>query len=83
VFLEEARRLAAERGWEVGNVDATVILERPKIGARKDEMRANIGAALGIGVERVGLKGKTHEGVDAVGEGRAIEVHAVALLWRK
>ena len=69
-------------GYQVGNLDVTVICERPKLGDRRDGMIANVARALGCGTERVNIKGKTHEGVDAVGEGRAVEVHAVVLLER-
>jgi 2-C-methyl-D-erythritol 2,4-cyclodiphosphate synthase len=82
VFLSEAVRLVREAGWEVVNVDATVVLERPKLGARKTEVRAGVARLLGIDPSRVNIKGKTHEGVDAVGEGRAVEAHAVVLLMR-
>ncbi|TVQ32317.1 MAG: 2-C-methyl-D-erythritol 2,4-cyclodiphosphate synthase [Phycisphaeraceae bacterium] len=81
-FLNEAVRRVREAGWGVVNVDCTVILERPKLGAHREAMRANIAEMLGIGVEDVNVKGKTHEKVDAVGEGRAVEVHVVALLMR-
>lgn len=83
VFLGEALRLATDAGWRVGNVDATVVLERPKIGERKDEVRASVARILKIEAGRVNVKGKTHERVDAVGEGRAIEAHAVVLLVRE
>lgn len=79
--VEAARRLAAA-GWAVENVDATVILERPRIGPHKEAMRGNIAGLLGIEVPRVNVKGKSHERVDAVGEGRAIEAHVIALLRR-
>lgn len=82
VYVKEAVRRARESGWRVGNIDATVILERPKLGTHKAAMRERIAALLGVGVDRVNLKGKTHEKVDAVGEGRAVEVHVVALLVR-
>jgi 2-C-methyl-D-erythritol 2,4-cyclodiphosphate synthase len=81
VFLREAAMRVSAAGFSVANVDATVILERPKIGPHKDAMRANIARALGIEFGAVNVKGKTHERVDAVGEGRAVEVHAVVLLW--
>jgi 2-C-methyl-D-erythritol 2,4-cyclodiphosphate synthase len=58
----------------------TVVLERPKIKDHIDAMRASVAAAIGIGVERVSIKGKTNEGVDAVGRGEAIAAHAVALV---
>lgn len=82
VFLAEAARLVRERGFVVVNVDATVVLERPKLGERKGEMREKIAGVLGVDVSRVNVKGKTGEGVGAVGEGRAIEAHVVVLLGR-
>jgi 2-C-methyl-D-erythritol 2,4-cyclodiphosphate synthase len=83
VFVREARRRMIEAGWAIANVDATVVLERPKLGGRKDEIRRSVAAALGIDAGQVNVKGKTHEKVDAVGEGRAVEVHAVVLLVRE
>lgn len=80
VFVERAASEARERGWRIENVDATVVLERPKVSPHKEKMRANVASMLGIGVDRVNVKGKTHEKVDAVGEGWAVEVHVVVLL---
>jgi len=81
-FLREAARRARSAGWSVGNVDATVILEHPKIAPHKTAMRENLAGALGASVDRINVKGKTHERVDAVGEGLAVEAHAVVLLTR-
>lgn len=79
-------RMAMERvraaGWGVGNIDCTVILERPRIGMRKHEIRASVARLLGAPEGAVSVKGKSHEGVGAVGQGRAMEVHCVALLVR-
>jgi 2-C-methyl-D-erythritol 2,4-cyclodiphosphate synthase len=80
VFLEEAVRRVREMGYLVMNLDATVVCEMPKIGPHRDAICANIARLLGVGADRVNVKGKTHEGVDAVGEGRAIEAHCVVLL---
>lgn len=80
VFLERAVTDARERGWRVANVDCTVILERPKLSPVKEKIRANLARLLGVKVGAVNVKGKTHEKVDAVGEGRAVEVHVVVLL---
>ena len=80
VFLNEATRRMRARGFELVNLDATIICERPKIGPAKAGMRAHLARLLGCTETLVNLKGKTHEKVDAVGEGRAIEVHVVALL---
>jgi len=86
-FLLAAARRAKDAGYTIANLDATIILERPKIGPRKDEVRASIARILSqelpVDVSRINVKGKTHEKVDAVGEGRAIEVHAVVLLVRE
>jgi 2-C-methyl-D-erythritol 2,4-cyclodiphosphate synthase len=82
-FLSEAVRRVHGAGYAVGNLDSTVILERPKIGPLKKTIRANLAGLLQVPVEMVNVKGKTHERVDAVGEGRAIEAHAVVVLVRK
>jgi 2-C-methyl-D-erythritol 4-phosphate cytidylyltransferase/2-C-methyl-D-erythritol 2,4-cyclodiphosphate synthase len=82
-LLAQARALAAEHGYEVGNVDVTVVLEKPKIRDHIDQMRTLIGRALAIDPARVSIKGKTNEGVDAIGRGEAIAAHAVALLRSK
>jgi len=80
VFVAEALRRMRARGFQIENLDATIICERPKIGPAKSAMRANISRLLACEESRINLKGKTHEKVDAVGEGHAIEVHVVVLL---
>jgi len=79
-FMGRAREAVAAGGFAVVNLDVTVICERPKLSPAKGAMIANIADLLGIARDRVNLKGKTHEKVDAIGEGRAVEVHVVALL---
>ena len=81
-FLARAVEIVREAGYRIGNLDATVILEQPRLGSRKMEIRTHLAELLGVGVDNVNLKGKSHEKVDAVGEGRAIEVHAVVLLFK-
>ncbi|MBT8485733.1 MAG: 2-C-methyl-D-erythritol 2,4-cyclodiphosphate synthase [Phycisphaerales bacterium] len=80
LFLDAAAQRMRDAGFTVGNLDATIICERPKIGPHRTTLGANIAERLGCPPDRVNVKGKTHEQVDAVGEGRAIEVHAVVLL---
>jgi 2-C-methyl-D-erythritol 2,4-cyclodiphosphate synthase len=82
-FLRAAAQRVHEMGWRIVNIDATVILEKPKLAGRKAEMRTNIAKVLAMRLEDVNVKGKTHEKVDAVGEGRAVEVHAVVLLQKE
>ena len=80
IFLEEAVRRMDSRGLRIGNMDATIICEKPKISPHADRMAENLAGMLGCDPSQINIKGKTHERVDAVGEGRAIEVHVVALL---
>lgn len=79
-LLRRAVALAAEQGFEVGNVDVTVILETPKLRDHVEAMRLALAGAIGVDAARVSIKGKTNEGVDAIGRGEAIAAHAVALL---
>jgi 2-C-methyl-D-erythritol 4-phosphate cytidylyltransferase/2-C-methyl-D-erythritol 2,4-cyclodiphosphate synthase len=79
-LLAEAARMARDAGYRVENVDVTVILEKPKIKDAIAQMRDNIARAIDTTADRVSVKGKTNEGVDAVGRGEAIAAHAVALL---
>jgi len=79
-LLAQAAAMVAAAGYEVGNVDVTVVLERPKIKDRIDEMRTRVAGVLGVDISRVSIKGKTNEGVDATGRGEAIAAHAVALV---
>ena len=79
-LLSRAAALVAERGYEVGNVDITVILETPKLRDHIDAMRQSVGRAIGIDAARVSIKAKTNEGVDAIGRGEAIAAHAIALI---
>lgn len=82
VFLIEAVDRMRNAGYSVSNLDLTIILERPKLSPVKGEMRSRIAGLLGVDESAVNVKGKTHEKVDAVGEGRAVEAHAVVLLVR-
>ena len=68
------------RGLDVVNLDVVVVAEEPKIGPFVNRMRESLAAVAGIDSERVSVKGKTNEGVDATGRGEAIAAHAVAML---
>ncbi len=83
IFLAEAVNRANSGGYELGNVDATVILQKPKVAPHKDAIRRNLARLLGVDASRVNLKGKTHEELDALGAGRGVAVHAVVLLTAK
>jgi 2-C-methyl-D-erythritol 4-phosphate cytidylyltransferase / 2-C-methyl-D-erythritol 2,4-cyclodiphosphate synthase len=81
-LLREVVALVRARGLAVQNVDVVVILERPKIGPYRNAIERQLADALDVDVDRVSVKGKTNEGVDAVGRGEAVVAHAVALLTR-
>jgi 2-C-methyl-D-erythritol 2,4-cyclodiphosphate synthase len=81
-LLARVMWLAGERGYRVVNVDATVMLEQPRLRAYIQEMRARLAGVLGVEIDGVSVKAKTGEGLDAVGEGRAVTVQAVVLLER-
>lgn len=82
VFLRYAAMLVSKLGYSIMNIDATVILERPKVAPHKFAMRGNVARVLGVDVSQVNIKGKTHESLDSLGAGRGVEVHAVALLMK-
>ena len=82
IFLEQARKLLDEKRFTIEYVDAVVILEKPKLGPHFPRMRELLAKALGVEAEKVHLKAKTNEGMDAVGRSEAIACHAVATLSR-
>lgn len=82
VLLAEAARRVRAEGWQIGNVDSTVIAQAPKLAPHIPAMRERIAQTLGIAGEQVNVKAKTAEKLGPVGEGRAMEARAVVLLHR-
>ncbi len=80
LFLEHAKKLLEEKKLAIEHVDAVVILEKPKLGPHFPKMREALAKSLGVPLEKIHLKAKTNEGVDAVGRGEAIAAHVVATL---
>jgi 2-C-methyl-D-erythritol 2,4-cyclodiphosphate synthase len=80
VFLEHAAKLLREKNLVIEHIDAVVILEKPKLGPHFPKMREVIAKALNVTSDRVHLKAKTNEGVDAIGRGEAIGAYVVATL---
>ncbi len=80
LFLEHARKLIGEKGFNIEFIDAVVITEKPKLGPHFPKMREALARALNVSVDHIHLKAKTNEGVDAVGRGEAIAAHVVATL---
>jgi len=82
VFLRFALGLIKERGYSVVNLDSTIHLERPKLQPYIESMKEGIAEALEVETRSVSIKAKTGEGVDSVGEGRAVRADAVVLLQK-
>jgi 2-C-methyl-D-erythritol 2,4-cyclodiphosphate synthase len=80
VLLAEAARRVREKGYEIGNVDSTVIAQAPKLMPHMLMMRANLAKALGVALEQVNVKAKTAEKMGPVGLGQAMEARAIVLL---
>lgn len=79
LLCEVAHRLR-ERGFEIGNVDSTVVAQRPKLAPYMGKMRENLARAMGVDVSRVSVKATTEEHLGFTGEGLGIAAQAVALI---
>lgn len=83
VLLEQVKQLIDDKGWEVGNVDAVVVAERPKLKPYLLPMRTRLAEVLQITVEQISIKATTNEKLGPVGREEAIAAYTVALLSRK
>lgn len=79
-LLDHVMELLAERGWRVGNVDATIVAQRPKLASFLPQMKENLAARMGVTPEQVNVKATTEEKLGFTGSGEGMAVHAVALL---
>ena len=82
VLLAEVGRSVAAQGWRIGNIDATVIAQAPKLAPHIQGMRNNIARALGLDAGQVNVKAKTAEKMGPVGEGLSMEARAVVMLFK-
>lgn len=82
VLLQEAVRRVRTQGYEVGNIDSTVVAQAPRLAVHIPAMRERIASALGLGLDQVNVKAKTAERMGPVGQCLAIEARAVALLQK-
>ncbi|MGI9036781.1 MAG: 2-C-methyl-D-erythritol 2,4-cyclodiphosphate synthase [Pyrinomonadaceae bacterium] len=83
IFLAEASRLLKEKKYRVGNLDAIINLEKPKLRLHIQAMRENLARILEVEIEQISVKAKTGEKVDAIGESRAVKTEAVVLLFEQ
>lgn len=82
-LLREMARRVGEAGWQVGNVDAVLIAQQPKISPYVGAMRQVIAELIGVGIEHVNIRGKTAEKLGSLGAGEGMAAHAVCLLLSK
>ena len=82
VLLAEAARRVRAKGFEIGNVDSTVIAQAPKLMPHMPAMRERIAQVLGITVDQINVKAKTAEKMGPVGLGQAMEARAIVLLFK-
>jgi len=80
VFIKEAVRLMRDSGYEMGNIDCTIIAQKPKISPHKKAIKENLARLLECDEGVVNVKAKTHEKVDSLGENRSIACHTVCML---
>src|ERR1051326_6079546 len=80
VMLANALSEVRKQGYQVVNIDSVIIAEAPKIAPYREAMRKKISLLLGIPMKDIQIKGKTHEGLEAIGQGQAIAAQAVVLL---
>lgn len=80
ILLEKVGELLREKGYEPGNIDATIIAQKPKLRPYIDEMRKHVAAALNMSVEDVSVKATTEEGLGFTGTQEGISSHAVCLI---
>ena len=82
ILLERVMAMIRQEGWEVGNVDITIALQRPKLAPHIRSMRDTLASVMGIGLDRVSVKATTTEKLGFVGRSEGCEVYAVALLTK-
>jgi 2-C-methyl-D-erythritol 2,4-cyclodiphosphate synthase len=80
ILLKNVMKLITEKGFHVVNIDATVILEQPKVNPHIPAMQAILAELLQVTVDRISIKATTHEKVDSFGAGEAVKAYAVCLL---
>jgi 2-C-methyl-D-erythritol 2,4-cyclodiphosphate synthase len=80
LLLETVVRKVVAAGLQIVNVDCTVVMERPKLGAHREAIRARLAQALGLPIERVNVKATTGEGIGFVGRGEGVAALAIASL---
>ena len=80
-MLARTREILESQGWAIANIDTTLVAERPKLSPHA-KIKANLAEVLGLSTDQISIKGKTKEKLGPVGEGLAMEAHAIALIFK-
>jgi 2-C-methyl-D-erythritol 2,4-cyclodiphosphate synthase len=80
LLLQRTNQIIQAKGWQIVNIDATILAQRPKLAPYNDQMRQNMAQTLGLSTEQIGVKATTSEGLGFAGRGEGIAAYAVALL---
>jgi 2-C-methyl-D-erythritol 2,4-cyclodiphosphate synthase len=83
ILLGKVKGMLAAKGWRVGNIDATVVAEKPRLREHIEKMREKLSRALGIDISQVSVKASTANGLGAIGRGEGVAVYAVAAIERE
>jgi 2-C-methyl-D-erythritol 2,4-cyclodiphosphate synthase len=83
VLLDKVIEKLEERGWRVGNIDATVVAEKPRLSEYIDDMRQTLSQVLGIDIGKINVKASTNNGLGFIGNGEGIAAYAVAMIEGK
>ncbi len=82
ILLQRTSQLLAQSGWKIGNIDCTLVMERPKIMPYVDQMKQAIALSAGIGEDSVSIKATTNEKMGFIGREEGVVAHAVALIYK-
>lgn len=81
-MLAQVKGLVSQEGYTIGNIDSTIILEKPKLAPHLEAMRRGLAQVLNCQLSQISIKAKTHEGLDELGKGNAVACQAIALLFQ-
>ena len=80
ILLQRTREVLAKNGWQIGNIDVTIVAQEPKLSSFIEKMRKQVAETLSVNEDQIGIKAKTTDGLGFIGEGEGIAAYAVALV---
>jgi len=83
ILLRRVKKIVKEKGYKIGNIDTIIICQKPKLMPYIDKIRENLSSILEIEIDKISVKAKTKEGMDATGKGDSVEVFASTLIFKE